>query len=248
MRGPVIVDVTGPLGPPGPPGPPGGMGVPGGQGPQGIQGVPGPTGPTGATGSQGPIGLTGPTGSAYPTVAAIANLPPAAANAGKAFYVTATQTIHASDGVAWHVVYGDTGWRQLTAWSAAGVVTGDPLPAGWKPRAGNGGWINMRRVGNIGHLEILNEAVALASTNDPAATLPLGWRPTTLTIQWGNGFTGAAIPKAMIVTFNANGTVVRSGGQTLTVDDYFYYATYTWAISDAWPAAPYPGVAFGAVP
>jgi hypothetical protein len=45
------------------------------------------------------------------------------------------------------VELGDTGWRRITSWDAAGVVTGEALGTAFAPRSGQDGYVDLRRVG-----------------------------------------------------------------------------------------------------
>jgi hypothetical protein len=240
IDGPVYVDVIVAQGPPG------------AQGPQGIQGepgadstVPGPIGP------EGPIGLTGaPGGTPYPTVATFANLPAVAANVGKAYWVTATSTIHVSDGAVWRVVYGDTGWRKITSWDGAGVVTGVALTAGWKPRPTWAGSISLRRIGNQVFVTFDDIAVAVTNTNDALITLPVGFRSTNsagfaLLIEVFNLRANASPDKPAMLAMGSAGAVVRYH-YALLVDDFFAGGQFSFATSDPWPTV-LPGTAVGGV-
>lgn len=51
-----------------------------------------------------------------------------------------------SGSTGWRVTYGDTGWRTLSSWDTAGVVTGTPLGPNFVPRTGVAGYIKIRRV------------------------------------------------------------------------------------------------------
>ncbi|MBB3041237.1 pyocin knob domain-containing protein [Nocardioides soli] len=52
-----------------------------------------------------------------------------------------------SGATGWKVVYGDTGFRFLSRWDPAGVVTGWPLSQSWAPVLGATGWIAAQRTG-----------------------------------------------------------------------------------------------------
>jgi hypothetical protein len=257
-----VVEVfTGTPGPAGPQGPEGAQGATGPQGPQGdASTVPGPEGPQGATGPQGPpgdastvpgpegpIGAAGPAGGTpFTTVATFSALPAASANAGKGYWVTDTKTLYASDGVIWRLVYGETGWRTVTSWNTAGVITGDALLAGWKPRAGQAGFLAFRRTVNIVSVAIHSLAAAVANNNDPVLTLPIGWRPVLLQQSLVSTFTGAT-HKNFGLLLQAAGTIGRGSNMTIAVDDYFYAVVIMFPTSDAWPAT-LPGSASGVIP
>ena len=101
----------------GPTGPGGATGAAGPAGTQGSAGVAGPAGATGATGAQGAPGAQGPPGTGIlvrGTVAAPANLPPAANN-GDVYYVQSNGHLY---------VYGSGSWYDM------GLAAGPPGPPG----------------------------------------------------------------------------------------------------------------------
>jgi hypothetical protein len=257
---------TGPTGPPGPQGVPGPTGPTGPTGATGPQGVPGPTGPTGdtgptgpqgSTGSTGPQGVPGPTGpdgpqgvqgipgvtgAAFPTVATSTALPAAAANAGKAYWVTDTATVVVSDGTRWRTVYGDTGWRSITSWDTAGVVTGQPLPTGGvTAKPGMAGYMQLMRTGNLVSFRALG---AIAPSNGVSVVmdpLPLGFRAMS------NGFVPYLWNRGAVV--NVVGAIGCSSSAaklsvlpTMQANDELTRTEATWRTGDVWPN-PLPGTA-----
>src|SRR5690606_3517577 len=46
----------------------------------------------------------------------------------------------------WKVTFGDTGWRAITTWDSAGVVSGAALSASWAPVSNSPGYILVRRI------------------------------------------------------------------------------------------------------
>jgi len=244
-RGPV--GPTGPTGPPGPqgdPGPTGPTGPTGSTGPQGDPGPTGPTGPTGDTGPQGSTGDTGPqgvpgptgpqgdqgipgtTGAAFPAVATATALPAAAANAGKAYWVTDTAVIMASDGTRWRTVYGDTGWRDVKALFTA--PTGVTLNA-----------VNLRRVGQQVAWRFSWNADATAGAAGAPVPVPPGFRFY------------ANVADQNWVAWSAAG--VRMGGFATTIGgaNLVLYPVasqnprygFDHMTSDAWPVGALPGTA-----
>jgi hypothetical protein len=236
----------GPTGPTGPTGPPGPQGNPGPTGDTGPTGGTGPTGPTGDTGPQGDPGPTGPkgdqgipglTGAAFPTVATATALPAAAANAGKAYWVTDTALIVVSDGTRWRTAYGDTGVRRITTWTAAGVVTGTPLAAGWKPRTGLAGSVDLRRTNHTVTLMFNNLACAAANTSDTVLVLPAGFLPTAVSLTLVSAWTATNVFKNYGFNATTAAAVIRGSNMSLAVDDYFLGVQMSWTTADAWPAA-----------
>lgn len=82
-----------------------------------------------------------------------------------------------SGNTGWRVVYGDTGWCTVRSWNAAGVVTGDPFPAGWKPRTGVPGYVAVRRSGHRVSVALSFIEAAVTGTADLIYVLPAGFDP-----------------------------------------------------------------------
>ena len=238
--------VQGPPGPVGPTGPQGEIGDTGPTGPTGPQGaastVPGPTGPTGDTGATGATGAPG--GTPFTVVATVASLPSAAANAGKGYFVTDAKSVHVSDGTQWRLVYADSGWRHLSTWTSGGVITGDALGAGWKPRASNAGGVRIRRTGNVVQVLIDNLAVAVVNTLDAVLTLPSGYRPSLPPTVPMTMFTSAAVGKLFSFVVGTAGGITRQVGYAIAVDDVVS-GSITFTTVEAFPAT-LPGIATGA--
>jgi hypothetical protein len=238
---------TGPTGPPGPQGDPGPTGPTGPTGSTGPQGVPGPTGPTGDTGPTGPQGSTGATGpqgvpgptgpdgpqgvqgvpgavgAAFPTVATATALPAAAANAGKAYWVTDTAVIVVSDGTRWRTAYGDTGVRDIkTLITDPNILQSAPVPIA-----------RLRRYGNS--VEFYCDFKSIATT--PASpfqvvVLPLGFRPST-------PFYGPLRAYAALRNTTFGVSAIDLYSFPANTQDRF---VGTWLTPDAWPAT-LPGTA-----
>jgi hypothetical protein len=233
---------AGPQGPTGPTGATGPKGDTGATGATGPQGVPGPTGPTGDTGPQGAQGIPGAVGAAFPAVATASALPAAAANAGKAYWVTDTAVIVVSDGTRWRTAYGDTGLRNITVWLADGSMNIGSLLPGWKPRAGNAGYVRLRRTNHNVTAYFNNVAVAVASSSDALLTIPAGFLPEQSVTAFVSAWTGANAFKTAALTANTNSPLSRSSNFTTSVDDYYLTGSVTWTTKDAWPAV-LPGTA-----
>ena len=209
--------------------------------------MPGPVGDTGATGATGAAG-----GTPYTAVANLAGLPAAAANVAKSYYVTDTATIVVSDGIRWRTVYGDTGWRVLTSWDAAGVVTGISLQASFVPRPTSVGSIRIRRTGSTVMLDVAQMSTAAAMT--AGVSYPIiafnpvpGWNPTN-----ADGYhvfmagVGAAIHAIRLyggfIQFAAGGALT-SGAVAVASNR----TAATWMTIEPWPTT-LPGTAGGGIP
>lgn len=226
------------------------IGLTGAQGPIGNTGAQGPVGLTGDIGPQGIQGIQGPVGTAYPTVASFANLPSAAANVGKAYFVIDTKTIYDSDGTVWRLIYGDTGWRSITSWTSGGVITGAALASGWKVKPSNAGAIMVRRVGNVVSVAVNQLAVAVTNTNSPIYVLPAGFRQGIGVIVSQflvSLYTVADAFRVGALFLATDGTLGRGSSVLWAVDDYIGYSMIMWVTTDSWPAT-LPGTAFGPIP
>lgn len=206
----------------------------GSQGPQGIQGNTGPQGDQGIPGASG--GTVGPAGgSPYTVVAAQANLPAAASNEGKAYYVQATKTAWVSDATAWRLTYGDTLNRDISSL----------LDSGWKLGT-TAGYFRMRRLDNVVYLYGRLQRLTVAVTGgQPLFTPPTGFLPMAGYVPFG---------PALWHTPNQIGMVANFFGGT-RIDAYFYPTTQNFAVNDyvsfsaqwttdqSWPTT-LPGVPF----
>ena len=142
----------------------------------------------------------------------------------------------------WVVTNGDTGWRRLVNWDAAGVQTIGALHADWKPRATVGGYINIRRVSGLVQCKFTNVAVAVAGTANAMFPVPAGFQADASSITHGaivprfNSVNGAII---MHMTF----ALARGSNVTLSLDDYIIQAFLQWPTTDPWPSGALPGQA-----
>lgn len=161
--------------------------------------------------------------------------------------VDATKTIHYSDGTQWRVAYGDTGWRDITAWDAAGVVTGVPLPAGWKPRPTSIGWLRLRRVGNTVYTMIHAVSCAVANNNDPLITLPVGFQCYPNGMQFPVMKFNSAVSTGTLFPLRVGLTIARGSGGAIAVDDCLWELGMQWSVQDSWPTT-LPGTAVGVIP
>jgi hypothetical protein len=126
----------------------------------------------------------------------------------------------------WQLVYGDTGWRDVTA----------SLIGGW-----TGTGFLIRRLGNTVH--VLAKAMSGAAATTPAIyLLPTGFRSAdpvhSFFAQYG------LAPQWPFYTIASNGTVA-SGGTYTAVGNGF--GVLTFVTNDAWPATN-PGTASGTIP
>jgi hypothetical protein len=157
------------------------------------------------------------------------------------------------DGTAWVPIPStyDSGWRTLTAWTAAGTTTGAPLGAQFKPRPGFAGGVRIRRINSTGILSMsyLSAAGAYNAAQTHAdravATLPSGFRPAG----------EIAIPWTMPVGLAAGDTIASAlyyggastqhklcayGGLSKLVGDAFVALSPTdhrWVIADPIPTS-----------
>jgi len=199
------------------------------QGPIGPQGIQGPIGPDGIQGVPGP-------GNSFQTVATASALPAAASNTGRAYYVIDTAVIVVSDGTRWRTVYGDTGIRAITTWDSAGTVTGTPLLPGWKPRAGQPGYVRLRRTNHTVFCYTNNIACAVAGTSDSIMSTPAGFVPEQNSTYMLSAWSGTNVFTNFGLTANSSGGISRGSNFGLAVDTYLLSVEMAWATTQAWPA------------
>jgi hypothetical protein len=144
------------------------------------------------------------------------------------------------------LIYGDTGWRTISAWDAAGVITGDPLPSPWVPQSGRAGALRVRRIGREVFVSILS-----LGTSGAASTTDRLWVASS-------GFTPASADREaqMIPWHQANGVykplalragLARADYFTTAAGDFCPLAQIVYVTDAAWPTT-LPGSAFGTIP
>lgn len=209
---------AGPQGPVGPAGPQGLQGVAGPQGPQGVQGVPGPSGPTGSQGLAGVyINPSEPTDKSLLWVDTDAPDTP---------LIRVDNTVGRrvftwdADNAREQMIYGDTGWRNVTPEN------------GWTANA-----MSIRRIGSVIYAAIYL-AAKTAATGDIIYTLPSGYRPAlgvaVGALYAGDDTTPVTAGNWLLVSRTAFGSANMSG-------------QVSWSTIEPWPSA-LPGSASGVIP
>jgi len=122
----------------------------------------------------------------------------------------------------WQVILGDTGWRSITSWTSAAVVTGQALNASsWAPTASTAGGIRIRRTETEVHVMVVS-LDRTAATDIPiwssGYVIPDGFRPSFSVV--GPTFNSAG-PTALILGSDgslgrATGTQAGSNGAVAT--------------------------------
>ncbi|OIU84608.1 hypothetical protein BFN01_02135 [Microbacterium sp. AR7-10] len=134
----------------------------------------------------------------------------------------------------WTVMEGDTGWRTLTSWDSAGVVSGAPLVAGMTPTPGSAGFIRIIRTNNdVG--PVISGATFTASTS--YIDLPAGFGPTNpqrkTLVALGTLALSCSLNSARLFIDN-----IPAGTATGTA----YGASASWVTNRDWPTT-LPGTA-----
>lgn len=214
---------TGDIGPVGPVGP---------VGPQGAQGAKGDTGDTGAQGIPGAGWITGAGSPEGVRVATVGTMYSDSAATNGAVVWTKTSGV---GNTGWKVVYGDTGWRAITTWDAAAVVTGQALfGPSWAPLLGNAGGIWVRRTGGSGlHLQVQNlnrvDAANLAVWAG-GYVLPVGFRPDrSMSVAY---VVNTSAGTGGYMSYLSNGAFQRGGGG---VNGAIIGITFPTVTIDPWP-------------
>lgn len=134
----------------------------------------------------------------------------------------------------WRVVFGDTGWRAITSWDTAGVVTGEALSSSYTPMSGVAGGINIRRVNDTMFARLFRLTRVNTTNTNVWATyqLPTGWlcSGATATVPDATGVQGYVWMGASIARQSTPSIGNASGS--------FDQLSLTGAASQAaWPAA-----------
>ena len=226
----ISFSIPGAPGPAGPEGPQGPIGLTGPAGPEGPQGPIGLTGPAGPEGPQGPIGLTGPEGpqgdpgpAGSPTAFELrgTGFPEGVVTAPVGTYYTDTAATNGAirwvkasgtGNTGWKVVYGDTGWRNITAlWSD--VSEGDIL---------------IRR--NAGLVSIMYKTTKYAVSAVQWAK-PVGFMPNPVgDMGIVSALADQPVPRRVTVNADTGIAVVRP------VVGSTYVGVLHWPTSDPWPS------------
>lgn len=145
----------------------------------------------------------------------------------------------------WAVSDGDTGWRTITSWTTAGVVTGEALSASWAPGSGQAGYIRARRSGSTLEVAIVGlERLNTTNANVWATyVLPLGMRPAIAinSTYIVNNVSGVGAQIAL----GGAGTISRAFGVGAGVNGLIYQTTIVGTADPAqpWPTGNLPGTA-----
>lgn len=124
----------------------------------------------------------------------------------------------------------DTGWRIVSSWDTDGVVTGDPLPVGITPRAGQSGSIVWRRRGEEVSLHLY-----ACDIDSPAIPIPAGFRPSAAA-EWVNVLIATVSGPLSVRTTRYEALITGTGAA-----ERLYGSEVKFATSAAFPAEPYPG-------
>lgn len=127
------------------------------------------------------------------------------------------------------LIYGDTGWRDLT-----------PLLAnGWTAQ-----WMRIRRVNNTATLQFLNVGGADATT-DTIFTLPIGFQPSTGGYHLGLPFADSAPNNLSYIRIGGiNFMLIKGRAAPYSTS---VMSTVSWDVYEPWPTT-LPGTAVGTVP
>jgi len=204
-------------------------------GPRGLKGDTGDPGVKGDKGDQGDAGVKGdtgdpgPPGAAYPSVATVAQLPAAAANAGRAYWVTDTSTIYTSDGATWRLVYGDTLTRNVATL----------LDPGWRLHTSNG-YLRLRRSGHFVYLAGRLQRVTAGTPyngHTPVVAMPIGFYPSmSYNVQGDANIYTKFVGLATNLSVTSRIDVRFDGAAGSYVVDDALNLSAVWMTEQAWPA------------
>lgn len=258
---------TGAKGDTGPVGPKGDTGadstVPGPQGPQGEKGDIGPVGPKGDTGDTGEPGILSSSTPPQDTDVLWADtadnveafgpfelrgsgMPEGVVTASPGTYYTDTALTNGAirwvkasgtGTTGWKVVYGDTGWRNITA----------DVDAKWNQTYGGSNYLWVRRTDNI-----VEYKVRLVRVDDTVArfaygtgtfwTPPTGWRHFSHVSEYASITAGPAYPAQVISGAGLEVRSIESGIKGNWAAGNVAVSAFSYTTTDQWPTT-LPGVA-----
>lgn len=156
---------------------------------------------------------------------------------------TAGRVIYTQDPVnsREQIIYGDTGWRDISTLLPAGVAKSAAANAAPGPR--------IRRVGNLVQLELFLDITTAGIAS--IFNVPAGFRGYGTITRPGAGFSAATVASALPVvpepTIYLGGSGATLGrGSAFPINSTFQYSGM-WTTTDAWPTT-LPGTALGTIP
>lgn len=142
------------------------------------------------------------------------------------------------------LIYGDTGWRALSTWTAAGVVTGWALTASWAPTSGVAGGVYIRRQGRF-------VSVRFAGLTRVSATTPYLFNETLNAAYSPDVLTPVLAPRTpaefFIMVLYPTGQLGRGTGGMAGTTNGPVDCEYTFPTTKAWPTVTV-GTAYGTIP
>ena len=142
-----------------------------------------------------------------------------------------------SGNTGWKVEYGDTGWRALSTWDSAGVVSGWTLATGAAPVAGQAGYIKVRRVLQTVYWQIRHLSVTSSNIYDNTTTSLI---PIEFEISGVYGY--APIPAVGGALTAIGSEWSRRWLHVPSTATFGYSANAQWVTDAAWPSS-LPGTA-----
>lgn len=153
----------------------------------------------------------------------------------------------------WQMTYGDTGWREILTFDAAGTVTRGAFHANnhWGPLAGSSGYVRVRRSGGMLRFSVRSIAATLSANYAATAVtvLPSGF-------EFGSSDDGCPVVATPAGTAAARKGALVSGSYSLNVlaitqpgaaGDYLGMQSFGVPCDTAWPTS-LPGIAVGTIP
>lgn len=137
----------------------------------------------------------------------------------------------------WVVTSGDTDWRTITSWNAAGAITGQALTASWGPVSGAAGAVRVRRINNVVYIGFRNltriDTTAIGIW--AAYVLPVGFRPSVYAEGVFHTATGPTV-----MWLGTDGSIGRGTGTKSGANGDLAGTAESLIIgftADAWPTA-----------
>lgn len=132
-------------------------------------------------------------------------------------------------GGAWVCVDGDTGIRIVTSWTAAGVVTGAPLPSNMAPTPGAAGSVRLRRIGR----DVTCWITGATWSGQAFITIPEGFQHSTPVRFPVSVLTGAGVATLSHAENHPTQTLaIGAAGQYASAT---YATRASWTSLTAWP-------------
>jgi hypothetical protein len=133
----------------------------------------------------------------------------------------------------WAVAIGDTGWRTLSIYSAAGaLLSGTAYGSGWAPRPGYVSSLSIRRTADVVEVALTNIQSDSATAASRVAVAPAGFAAESA-VTYSNPCQYVVSGSSTLLWMDSD--LSPAALQTITSGGFLYLALVRYRTTDAWP-------------